>query len=532
MKQLSDLDFEGGARIHGLPAAQADDQPVILQQLAAALLLVQALSARNQAGGYAGLDEARLIDPDSVPPLPIDRILGLAAALADRLTADQAQALVASMLAARRGAPGGLAGLDDDGVLPLAQAGAALITDVDVVDSEAAMLALTHRHNGDVAIRTDISRSFVLKQTPASILANWQEILAPTTGVTSLGGQSGDISAAAARLLLEVLPLAGGTMTGPVTWANGHRAGDGFRTLDGKPFFSNAAGLGLVAHNLCQIYFGAATTTGTAVIKAPAPKINVWHSLRIVGQDHAAPSQLDCTVTFYLYDPGGGAVIYNPVVVHRGAKRPPVRVAFAPDGAAAVLIGASDWVWSYPHLSLVEALFRANDPVPYAYGWTAAHLNELTGYTSVTDNLTVYDPVKYIQDTDARNAIAAYARPPLMIALSDEATAIAAGVRATIRAPQAMVIDAAVSVPRISVNTASSSGGVTVDIKVNGVSIFATRPTIDAGEKSSVTAATPAVLAASTITVPDDAEITFEVTGAGTGARGLKATLYWRRAVP
>ena len=47
------------------------------------------------------------------------------------------------------------------------------------------MLALT-AEVGDVAVRSDISKSFILRVEPASTLANWQELLTPATGVTSV----------------------------------------------------------------------------------------------------------------------------------------------------------------------------------------------------------------------------------------------------------------------------------------------------------------------------------------------------------
>ena len=84
-------------------------------------------------------------------------------------------------------------------------------------------------------------------------------------------------------------------------------------------------------------------------------------------------------------------------------------------------------------------------------------------------------------------------------------------------------------IPRASLSTASSSGAVTVDINSGGSTIFSTNLTIDANETTSITAATPAVL--STTSIADDSQITIDVDGAGTGARGLKITLYYRRTI-
>ncbi len=66
------------------------------------------------------------------------------------------------------------------------------ITDTHVVADEGEMLALT-AEKGDVAIRTDINRSFILKQAPADNLANWLELKSPECKVFSVNGKQGDI---------------------------------------------------------------------------------------------------------------------------------------------------------------------------------------------------------------------------------------------------------------------------------------------------------------------------------------------------
>ena len=122
-----------------------------------------------------------------------------------------------------------------------------------------------------------------------------------------------------------------------------------------------------------------------------------------------------------------------------------------------------------------------------------------------------------------------YAAVPrtLTVALTDETTTLSVGTgKLSMRAPTGMILTAP---PRASLAVAGSSGVTTVDIKVSGVSVLtAAKLNIDATEKTSTTAATPAALAS--VTVPDDAEIVFDVTAAGTGAKGLKVTLYYREA--
>ena len=92
------------------------------------------------------------------------------------------------------GAANGVATLDASGYLTSAQIPPLLITDTSVVASQAAMLALTAQ-TGDVAVRTDLNKTFILKGTDATVLANWQELLTPTASnlVTSVNGQTGAV---------------------------------------------------------------------------------------------------------------------------------------------------------------------------------------------------------------------------------------------------------------------------------------------------------------------------------------------------
>ncbi|WP_429169011.1 tail fiber protein [Aeromonas rivipollensis] len=97
----------------------------------------------------------------------------------------------------QKGAANGVATLDSGGKVPVAQIPATAITDTFVVGTQAAMLALT-AEIGDVAIRTDLNRSFILRVAGASTLANWQELLTPTDAVQSVDGQTGVVVLATA----------------------------------------------------------------------------------------------------------------------------------------------------------------------------------------------------------------------------------------------------------------------------------------------------------------------------------------------
>lgn len=69
---------------------------------------------------------------------------------------------------------------------------AVAITETYVVDSETAMLALSAQI-GDVAIRTDVSKSFILQALPATTAANWKELLTPDCKVISVNGKQGAV---------------------------------------------------------------------------------------------------------------------------------------------------------------------------------------------------------------------------------------------------------------------------------------------------------------------------------------------------
>jgi len=130
---------------------------------------------------------------------------------------------------------------------------------------------------------------------------------------------------------------------------------------------------------------------------------------------------------------------------------------------------------------------------------------------------------KVIQDSGA--SIADLKREAIQVAVSDETTNLTTGTaKITFRMPYAMTLTAV----RASLSTASSSGLITVDVKEAGATIFSTLLTIDASERTSVTAATAAVI--SDTALADDAEMTVDITGAGTGAKGLKVTLIGTRA--
>lgn len=91
-----------------------------------------------------------------------------------------------------KGSAGGYATLDGTGKVPVAQLPASTTNDVWPVASQAAMLALPAAQ-GDIAIRSDVGKTFALSTNSPSTLADWLE-LPPGSGVTSVNGRTGVVT--------------------------------------------------------------------------------------------------------------------------------------------------------------------------------------------------------------------------------------------------------------------------------------------------------------------------------------------------
>ena len=177
----------------------------------------------------------------------------------------------------------------------------------------------------------------------------------------------------------------------------------------------------------------------------------------------------------------------------------------------------------------------------------AAHPLTVNGDTSITGTLMITNPLTAsafysfpTAEGTANQVLAATGigglifsdlatlMPQCMtIAVTEENTDIQTGTaQVTIRSPYSIGITDV----RGSLSTASTGATpVEFDVNVDGTSIFTTEPTFDPNETTTQTAATAGVLSGSVAMVGDDSVITIDVDAAGTGARGLKVTLYYTR---
>lgn len=115
----------------------------------------------------------------------------------------------------------------------------------------------------------------------------------------------------------------------------------------------------------------------------------------------------------------------------------------------------------------------------------------------------------------------------IIIAASDETTAITTGTaKTTFRMPYAFTLTAV----RASVGTAPTGSTIIIDINEAGSTILSTKLSIDAGEKTSTTAASAAVI--SDTALADDAEITidFDQVGSTIAGAGVKVYMIGSRA--
>ena len=92
--------------------------------------------------------------------------------------------------ATQKAANNGVATLGNDGKIPSNQIPSISFQSATVVNSQSSMLGLSNAVVGSIAIRTDVSKNFVLSALPSSTLVNWIELATPSS-VSSVNGSAG-----------------------------------------------------------------------------------------------------------------------------------------------------------------------------------------------------------------------------------------------------------------------------------------------------------------------------------------------------
>ena len=163
-------------------------------------------------------------------------------------------AVTLNYITTQKGVANGLAELDGAGLVPTHHLPALAITTTQVVSTQSAMLALTAQI-GDVAVRTDLNKSFILTATPATTLANWQELLTPTDSVLSVDGSTGAVT------------LSGTYLNKTTGMLAGNLDADGFKiTFLGTP----TAGADAATKSYVDTVAGSATAAAASATAAAA----------------------------------------------------------------------------------------------------------------------------------------------------------------------------------------------------------------------------------------------------------------------
>lgn len=124
----------------------------------------------------------------------------------------------------------------------------------------------------------------------------------------------------------------------------------------------------------------------------------------------------------------------------------------------------------------------------------------------------------------AGDLLAAVDEVTLILAASDEtADLTVADGKVIFRAPFAFTISSVSA----SVSAAPVGSAIVVDLAKNGTSVLSTLLTIDANEKTSLSASSPAVLSSAQASVAADDELSINVdqVGSSTAGSGLKITI-------
>jgi hypothetical protein len=92
--------------------------------------------------------------------------------------------------------------IDINGKLDTSILPALAITDTFVASDQTSMLNNTVQ-TGDVCVRTDLNKTFILKGNDPTQLVNWQELLNPTSPVQSVAGKTGAVTLSASDVGAE-----------------------------------------------------------------------------------------------------------------------------------------------------------------------------------------------------------------------------------------------------------------------------------------------------------------------------------------
>jgi hypothetical protein len=329
------------------------------------------------------------------------------------------------------------------------------ITDTFVVASQSAMLALSAAERGDVAVRTDLNKSFILKGDNPASLSDWQELLTPTDAVLSVDGRTGVVSLADKYQPLDsdLTAIAGLThsnrhvlISNGTNWTRRALAEDdlpslsiskitGLQTaLDSKEpaitgtankvlsiqtggtgvktgsitdngtsaFFNNsfvgqASAVAKHYHDVLS-YDGIGSITGAMKIVMPKTWSNTMMTIVIKGYTYIDNNinGWECRINGYNYISAWNR--YSATII---GNAPFSQVRLAHDGTKCIiLLGNTSTVWDYPKLTVSEMLACHQNTDGWETGWNASIIQSETGIGNVvTPTTSIYGNIAVIPNT-------------------------------------------------------------------------------------------------------------------------------------
>jgi hypothetical protein len=192
--------------------------------------------------------------------------------LAQRTFGTAANSAATDFVAAtEKGANNGVATLGNNGKIPSTQIPAISFQNVNVVNSDAAMIGIAGAQVGSIAIRTDNNNNYVLSALPASNLANWIALATPLY-VSTVNGYAGP------NVVLTTNDVAEGTTNKYFTDARVRNAISAVAPLN---FNTTSGVLSMTA---------ASTTSNGYLSSADFTTFNNKQTALTAGVDYATPS--------------------------------------------------------------------------------------------------------------------------------------------------------------------------------------------------------------------------------------------------
>jgi hypothetical protein len=192
--------------------------------------------------------------------------------LAQRTFGTAANSAATDFVAAtEKGANNGVATLGNNGKIPSTQIPAISFQNVNVVNSDAAMIGIAGAQVGSIAIRTDNNNNYVLSALPASTLSNWIALATPLY-VSTVNGYAGP------NVVLTTNDVAEGTTNKYFTDARVRNAISAVAPLN---FNTTSGVLSMTA---------ASTTSNGYLSSADFTTFNNKQTALTAGVDYATPS--------------------------------------------------------------------------------------------------------------------------------------------------------------------------------------------------------------------------------------------------